>query len=84
MVKCVCISFGLSGFVTKTQSFLLDGHYRTDIINGVGHLRLDLVMPLVLRIVCCAMAGVRTLYYSSLGIALTLLRRGNILGRLYC
>jgi hypothetical protein len=29
-------------------SALTSGHYRMDIISGVGHLRLDSVMPLVL------------------------------------
>jgi hypothetical protein len=38
-------------------------------------------VPLMLRIVCYAMAGVLTLYYRSLGTASTLLRRGNISGR---
>jgi hypothetical protein len=32
---------------------LMGGHYRTDIINGVGHLRSDSVMPLVLCMVVC-------------------------------
>jgi hypothetical protein len=31
-----------------TGAALMDGHYRTDIISGVGHLRSDLVVPLVL------------------------------------
>jgi hypothetical protein len=34
--------------VTKVQSFPMDGHYRTNIISGVGHPRLDSVVPLVL------------------------------------
>jgi hypothetical protein len=29
------------------------GHYRTNIISGVGHLRLDLIVPLVLCMVVC-------------------------------
>jgi hypothetical protein len=44
----VCVDFGSNGFMTKTQSFPMDGHYRTDIISSVGHLRSDSVMPLVL------------------------------------
>jgi hypothetical protein len=32
---------------------LMDGHYRTDIISGVGHLRSDSVVPLVLCMVAC-------------------------------
>jgi hypothetical protein len=31
-----------------TAAALIGGHYKIDIINGVGHLRLNLVMPLVL------------------------------------
>jgi hypothetical protein len=50
---------------------------------GVGHSRSDLIMPLMLRTVCGAMAGALALYYRSLGIARTLLRRGNISGRPY-
>jgi hypothetical protein len=46
MVKCV-YGFGSNGFVSKGQSFPMDGHYRTDIISSVGHLRSDLVLPLV-------------------------------------
>jgi hypothetical protein len=38
-------------------------------------------MPLMLRMVCCAMAGALALYYRSLGTVSTLLRRGNISGR---
>jgi hypothetical protein len=56
---------------------------RTSLI-GVGHSRLDSIMPLMLRTVFCAMAGALALYYRSLGTAPTLLRRGNISGRPYC
>jgi hypothetical protein len=48
---------------------------------GVSHSRLDSIMPLMLCTVCCAMAGVLALYYRSLKIASTLLKRGDILGR---
>jgi hypothetical protein len=47
----------------------------------MGHSRSDSIVPLMLRMVCYAMAGVLALYYRSLGIASTLLRRGNISGR---
>jgi hypothetical protein len=50
---------------------------------GVDHLRLDSIMPLMLCTVCCAMAGALALYYKSLGIASTLLRRDNISSRSY-
>ena len=54
---------------------------RTSLI-GVGHSRSDLIVPLMLRMVCFhAMAGALTLYYQSLGIASTLLRRGKVSGR---
>ena len=48
MVKCVCyMGFGFNDcFVTSAT--LMDGHYKTDIISGVGHPRLDSVVPLVL------------------------------------
>jgi hypothetical protein len=48
---------------------------------GVGHSRLDSIVPLMLRMVCCATAGALALYYRSFRIASTLLRRGNISGR---
>jgi hypothetical protein len=44
----MCVGFGSNSFVTKMQSFPLDGHYRIDIISGVGLPRSDLVAPLVL------------------------------------
>jgi hypothetical protein len=44
-------SFGSNGFVIKTQPFPMDGHYRMDIISGVGHPRLDSVVTLVLCMV---------------------------------
>jgi hypothetical protein len=76
--------FGSNGFVTKMRPFPMDGHYMMDVISGVGHPRSDLIVPLVLHTVCCAMAGARALYYRSLGTASTLLRRDNISGRTYC
>jgi hypothetical protein len=48
---------------------------------GVGHSRLDSTVSLMLRMVCCVMAGALALYYRSLGTASTFLRRDNILGR---
>jgi hypothetical protein len=55
---------------------------RTSLV-GVGHPRLDLVMPLMLCTIYCAMAKALALYYKSHGIASILLRRDNILGRPY-
>ena len=45
MIKCVCVSFGSNDFVTKIQAFPMNGHYRTDVISGVGHPKVGL---------CCA------------------------------
>jgi hypothetical protein len=45
--------FESNGFVTKVQTFPMDDHYKMDIISGVGHLRSDSVMPLVLYKVVC-------------------------------
>jgi hypothetical protein len=84
MVKCVCVGFGSNGFMTKMQSFPMDGHYRMNVISSVGHLRSDSVVPLVLRTICYAMVGTPALYYMSLGTESTLLRMGNISGRSYC
>ena len=55
MVKCVCRvgGFGSSGFVTKVQPFPMDDHYKMDITRGVGHSRLDLVVPLVSCMIAC-------------------------------
>jgi hypothetical protein len=50
----VCLLYGGSGsngFMTKVPPFPMVGHYRTDIISDVGHLRLDSVVPLVLCMV---------------------------------
>jgi hypothetical protein len=87
---CVCVcggggegGFRSNGFVIKMQSFPMDGHYRTDVINDVGHPRLDSVMSLVLRTVCCAMARAPALYYRSLRTTSTLLRMSNILNKPY-
>jgi hypothetical protein len=54
---------------------------RTSLV-GVGHSRLDSIVLLILRMVCCAMAGALALYYRSFEIVPTLLRRDNISGRL--
>jgi hypothetical protein len=51
------------------------------LLVGVGHSRLDSIMLLILRIVCCAIAGALVLYYRSFGTVSTLLKMGNISGR---
>jgi hypothetical protein len=82
---CVCVG-ALYPMVSwpMMQLFPMDGHYRTNVISGVGHPRSNLVVLLVLCMVCCTMAGAPTLYYRFLGTASTLLRGGNISGRPYC
>jgi hypothetical protein len=48
MANSVCACFGSNGFMTRCSHSLMDSHYRTYIINGVGHLRSDSVVTLVL------------------------------------
>jgi hypothetical protein len=60
-----------NGSVTIGQTSLVD----------MGHSRSDSIVALMLRTVCCAMAGALALYYRSLGIAPNLLRMGNISGK---
>jgi hypothetical protein len=68
------------------QPFPMDGHYRTDVINGVGHPGLNSVVSLasVTYGMFRAITGALALYYRSLGTASILLIMGNILGRPYC
>ena len=80
---CVWKGFGSNGFVTKMQSFPMDGYYRTYVISGVGHLRSNSVVSLVLHTICCTMTRASALYYRSLGIASTLQRIDNISSRPY-
>jgi hypothetical protein len=79
---CVIRGFGSIGFVTLMQPFPIGSvTTRWTLLVGVGHSRLDSIVPLMLRAVCCAMAGALALYYRSLKIVSTLLRIGNISGR---
>ena len=41
-----------------TGATLMDGHYKMDIISGVGHPRLDLVVPLVLCTIAYNISGI--------------------------
>jgi hypothetical protein len=67
------------------QPFPMDGHYRTDVISGVGNSGIELGrVASVTYGMFRAIAGALPLYYRSLGIVSTLLRRGNISGRPYC
>jgi hypothetical protein len=54
---------------------------RTSLV-GVCHSRSDSIVSLMLHIICCVMVGALTLYYRFFGTAPTLLRRGNISGRI--
>jgi hypothetical protein len=74
--------FGSNGFMTGVQPFPMVGHYRMNFISGVGHPRSDLVVSLVLRTIAYN-DWAPTLYYRSLRIGPTLLRKGNILSRPY-
>jgi hypothetical protein len=58
---CVCGGggggFGSNGFMTKVQSFPMDGYYKTDIISSMGQPRSDSVVPLVLCTMACNIKG---------------------------
>jgi hypothetical protein len=85
MVKCVCYMGLWIHWCHDLDATIPNGSVtigRTSLV-GVDHSRLDSIMPLMLRMVCYAMVGTLALYYRSLGIASTLLRRGNNLGRPY-
>jgi hypothetical protein len=53
MVKCVCDIWALDPMVVRGRH----SHYRIGIIRGVGHPRLDSVVPLVLCTVACNIRG---------------------------
>jgi hypothetical protein len=85
MVKCVCytglwIHWFRDPGATIPNGLVAIG--RTSLV-GVGNLRSDSIVPLMLRTVYCAIATALALYYRSLEAAPTLLRRGNISSRLY-
>jgi hypothetical protein len=51
IVKCMCyMGLGSNGYFV-TGAALMDSHYRTNIIRGVGHLRSNSIVSLVLCIV---------------------------------
>jgi hypothetical protein len=80
MVKCVCYTglwihwFRDLGVTIPNNSVTIG---RTSLV-GVGYSRSDSIVPLMLRIICCAMARALALYYRSLGTVPTLLRMSNI------
>jgi hypothetical protein len=86
MVKCVCYMGLWIYWFRDLDAIISNGLVttgRTSLV-GVGHSRSDSIVSLMLRIVCYAMVGALPLYYRSLEIASTLLRRDNISGRPYC
>jgi hypothetical protein len=84
IVECVCYTGLWIHWFCDLGSTVSNGSVtigRTSLV-GVGHSRSDSIVPLMLCTVCCAMAGALIFYYRSLETAPTLLRRGNISGRL--
>jgi hypothetical protein len=83
MVKRVCYAGLWIHWFRDHGATILNGSVtigRTSLVS-VGHSRLDLIVPLMLHTVYCAMVEALLLYYRSLGTAPTLLRMGNISGR---
>jgi hypothetical protein len=80
IVKCVCYTglwiywFRDHGATIPNGSVTIG---RMSLV-GVGHLKSNSIVPLMLRTICYAMARVLTLYYRSIGTTSTLLRIGNI------
>jgi hypothetical protein len=58
------------------QLFPMDDYYKIDVISGMGYLRSDSALPLVLCIGHCAMAGAPILYYKSLETASKYIEKG--------
>ena len=86
IVKCVCYTGLWIHWFRDHGATIPNGSVTIGLMSlvDVGHSSLDSIVPLILRMVCCAMAGALALYYRSLGTMPTLLRKGNILGRLCC
>jgi hypothetical protein len=83
MVKCVCFMGLWIHWFCDPGAIISNGLVtigRTSLV-GIGHLRSDSIVPLMLHMVCCAMARALTLYYRSIGTTPTLLKKGNISGR---
>ena len=86
MVKCISytglwIHWFRDHDATIPNDTIIIGH--TLLVN-VSHSRSNSIMPLMLRMVYCAMVGTLVLYYRSLGTAPTLLRMGNISSKPNC
>jgi hypothetical protein len=83
MVKCVCYMGLWIHWFRDLDATIPNGSIttgRTSLV-GMGHSRLNLIVPLMLRTIYYAMTGALTLYYRFLGTASTLLRMGNISGK---
>jgi hypothetical protein len=86
MVECVCYTGLLIHWFRDPDPTIPNGSItigQTPLV-GVGHSRLDSIVPLILCTVCYVMTGALALYYRSLGTALTLLKMGNISGKPNC
>ena len=83
MVKCVCYTRLWIRWFHDHGVTIPNGSVTIGLTSfvGVGHLRLDSIVSLMLRTVCCAMDGALALYYRSLRTEPTLMRMGNISGR---
>ena len=83
MVKCLCyMRLWIHWFHDHDATILIGSvTIGRTLLVGVGHSRSDSIVPLMLRMICCTIAGALALYYRSLGTASALLRRGKISGR---
>jgi hypothetical protein len=80
MVKCVCYTGLWIHWFCDLDATISNGSVttgRTSLV-GMDHSRSDSIVPLMLRTVCYAMAGVLALYYKSIKTTSILLRRANI------
>jgi hypothetical protein len=85
MVKCVCYTRIWIHWFCDLGATISNGSVTTrqTSLVGVDQSRSDSIVPLMLRTVCYAMVEALALYYRSLETTSTLLRRGNISGKLY-
>jgi hypothetical protein len=83
MVKCVCYTGLWIHWFRDPNATIPNGLVNIGWMSlvGVGHSRLDSIVPLMLRMVCCAIARALALYYRFFKTTPTLLRKGNISGR---
>ena len=83
MVKCMCYMGLWIHWFRDPGATIPNGSVTIGWMSlvGVGPSRSDLIVPLMLRTICCTMVRALSLYYRSLGTEPTLLRNGNISGR---